>query len=357
MDGRKVFLDSSLVDADASNDSVMDREKFLKRWRERYGELERRFFDWGRDATPKSLVSSTDPEASIVRKGAGKARARYAEHRAVDGRAGVITVTVTTPGAVNEAHKLSELLDEHHTNTEVSAEMVVADSKYGTVDNFLDLHDRGVRGHIPDLSIRQKGSNRRKGIFDISEFMYEEATDTYRCPAGEHLGRRKHKGEREAFEYSAKASICKACTLREKCTRNKSGARTIKRHVRQRELDQMREISRSAQATRDLKVRKHVMEGSFADAANNHGFKRSRWRGLEKVTIQDFFIAAVQNIRILIKRWRKPVGVAQQNRAMGWETAGILSALTRSAHVFAMWLSPKPSLVNLCLVHAEHLTN
>ena len=119
----------------------------------------------------------------------------------------------------------------------------------------------------------------------------------------------------------------------------------------------MREISRSAQATRDLKVRKHVMEGSFADAANNHGFKRSRWRGLEKVTIQDFFIAAVQNIRILIKRWRKPVGVAQQNRAMGGETAGILSALTRSAHVFAMWLSPKPSLVNLCLVHAEHLTN
>lgn len=54
------------------------------------------------------------------------------------------------------------------------------------------------------------------------------------------------------------------------------------------------------------------MERSYADAANNHGFKRSRWRGLEKITIQDLMIAAVQNIRILIKHWRNPVGVAQE---------------------------------------------
>ena len=56
------------------------------------------------------------------------------------------------------------------------------------------------------------------------------------------------------------------------------------------------------------------MERSYADAANNHGFKRSRWRGLQRMTIQNLLIAAVQNIRILIKHWRKPGGVAQEMR-------------------------------------------
>ena len=42
------------------------------------------------------------------------------------------------------------------------------------------------------------------------------------------------------------------------------------------------------------------MEGSFADAANNHHFKRARWRRLWRQQIQDYLIAAIQNLRILL---------------------------------------------------------
>jgi hypothetical protein len=42
------------------------------------------------------------------------------------------------------------------------------------------------------------------------------------------------------------------------------------------------------------------MEGSFAQAANCHGFKRARWRWLWRQQIQDWLIAACQNIKILI---------------------------------------------------------
>ena len=49
------------------------------------------------------------------------------------------------------------------------------------------------------------------------------------------------------------------------------------------------------------------MEGSFADAANNHGFKRSRWRGLWRQKIQDWIIAACQNLRLLLALgWKRP---------------------------------------------------
>jgi hypothetical protein len=42
------------------------------------------------------------------------------------------------------------------------------------------------------------------------------------------------------------------------------------------------------------------MEKSFADAANNHHFKRARWRRLWRQQIQDYLIAAIQNVRILL---------------------------------------------------------
>ena len=351
VDGGKIFCDSSLVDADASNSSVMDRQRFIRTWKKRYGQLERRFFVDEGEAVPKH-VSMTDPDASVVRKGTGTPKVRYAEHRAVDAKQGVITATATTTGAVNEAHKLTELLDAHQSSTHHKAEVVVADSKYGTVDNFLKLHDRGVRGHIPDLSTRQMGSNRREGIFDISEFIYDEQTDTYVCPAGERLRSRKHKKKRKAIEYSASMKTCSACKLKDKCTRSKSGPRTIKRHLRQEELDQMRRLSQSPLSKRDLRTRKHFMERSYADAANNHGFKRSRWRGLEKAAIQNLMIAAVQNIKIYVKHWRKPYGLAQQMREIGQKTAKITNSLHESIHTTISFCSHLLRTSHFCLSEA-----
>jgi len=42
------------------------------------------------------------------------------------------------------------------------------------------------------------------------------------------------------------------------------------------------------------------MERSFANA-KRYGFDRSRWRGLQKISIQELLICAIQNIKCLIK--------------------------------------------------------
>ena len=49
-----------------------------------------------------------------------------------------------------------------------------------------------------------------------------------------------------------------------------------------------------------------MIERSFAEATNFHGFKQARWRGLGRQRIQDFLIAAIQNIRILISKGHVP---------------------------------------------------
>lgn len=86
--------------------------------------------------------------------------------------------------------------------------------------------------------------------------------------------------------------------MKKKCTRSKDGL-TLKRHVRQDELDIMLKDAYSREARKDIKTRQHLSERSFAQSTR-YGFKRARWRRLWRMEIQDFLIAAVQNIRILI---------------------------------------------------------
>ncbi|MGH9879660.1 MAG: transposase, partial [Nitrososphaerales archaeon] len=174
VDGSKIFVDSSLIEADASNNSVVDTQSLKRYLNESYKEMERRLQreseDKEKDDEDKRggvnsrYISTTDPEAAIVRT-SGKAKLRYQTHRAVDRAYEVITATEVTPGDVNEAHMMFWLIESHQLNTETWVETVVADSKYGTISNYLGCYDRGIRAHIPDLKGVQSKSGSRAGIF------------------------------------------------------------------------------------------------------------------------------------------------------------------------------------------------
>lgn len=347
VNGRKIHLDGSLVDANASNNSVCKGpEVLIERLRQELrGEMTKLedpepscpthedcaanvpapssetsasscstafpspIAEPSESGTKKyyepknrSMVSTTDPEAAIVRKGSHGPRARYKNHRAVDDQCGVITALTTTPGNVEENAKLMDLVDQHEQNTGCQTQTVVADMQYGTVENFRACQQRGLISHMADLSLSQASKPHTQGIFSIEQFVYDPASDTYRCPAGQRLTRRKHKKQRQAYEYACAASTCKACSMRGQCTRAQGTvARTIKRHYDQEAIDAAREQSHSQAAKRDRQRRKWRMEGSFADAATHHGFKRARWRLLWRQRIQDLLIATVQNLRTLLR--------------------------------------------------------
>jgi transposase len=310
VDGRKIFIDSSLVDANASNNSVIDTQSLRIHLRDNYKKLEARLeeveerADSSRRYEKKNsrYMSTTDPDAAIVNR--GKPKLSYQIHRAVDGRAEVITATETTIGDVNEAHVMVPLLESHHADTGRGAEVVVADSKYGTIENFLACHDRGLRAHIPDLREASVKRTEKLKIFSEEQFQYDPESDTYRCPAGNRLKPKSLHINRQSRDYAAPKKVCASCHLREQCTKNKSG-RTIKRHLRQEHLDQMREASRSSLAKRDIKTRQHLMERSFA-RGTWYGFDRARWRRLWRVKIQEYLIAAIQNIEVLLRYGEQP---------------------------------------------------
>jgi len=305
--GDKIFVDSSLVAADASQDSVVDTRSLAAQLSEKYEQLQKRLEEQpsaresGRHTEVNArCASATDPDAAIVKR--GDSRLRYQGHRAVD-VSGVITATAVTPGDVNEAHLLMDLAKQHEETTGIAVETAVADSKYGTAENYLACRDAGMRAHIATMSGGTAKRLEKRGLFLEDRFAYDAARDVYVCPAGRELKRRTLHQGRHNLEYMASKRDCRACELREQCTRSKT-ARTVMRHLREEELEAMRAAAKTRAAKRDLKLRQHLCEASFGNAVR-YGFKRARWRRLWRVAIQDFIICTVQNIEKLMRHLRR----------------------------------------------------
>jgi transposase len=308
VDGSRIFVDSSLVHADASLDSVVDLESLKGRIRAGISAIEERLTEAreprgararGRKVN-KRFISTTDPDSSIVAQGGRKLA--YAVHRSVDESNEVITATSTTAGDVNEAHHLVDLLETHHLNTGRSARAVVGDTKYGTVDNYLHCHERGIAAHMQPMSRTSKTDR-----FSREDFIYDAVSDQYICPAGQRLFRAGVDRKRQTYNYQARAAACRDCPIRSGCTQSKSG-RKLTRHFRQRELEVALREAGSTRSKVDIAKRQHLMERSFAQG-KRHGYKRARWRGLCHVSIQQYLVAAVQNIRILVKKGDLPTPV------------------------------------------------
>ena len=247
----------------------------------------------------------------MARKNASdRARMRYKNHRAVDDQCGVITAMETTPGHVMENEKLMDLVDQHEQTTACTVGTVVADAQYGTNENFAACHERGIRSHMKDFRSTLINDAAKRGIFKQSDFRYDEQTQTYVCPAGESLKPTGHI-DRGFQVFVSNRKVCQGCQLRERCMKSKRAVRTLKRHIAHEAIEQARQQSHSGWARRDRRRRQHLMEGSFADATNRHGFKRARWRGLNNQQIQDLLIAACQNIRIFIRNERRRQAAAR----------------------------------------------
>jgi len=310
VDGSKIFVDSSLIDANASNNSVIDTKGLRHQLHKNYKKLEARLEEQSErmESSPyyekknNRYVSSTDPDATIVNR--GKPKLSYQVHRAVDGKNEVITATDTTTGTVNEAHLMLPLLEKHEATTGTKADTVVADSKYGTIDNYLACHDRGIKAHMSDMGKANSKRLAKLKIFQDDQFQYDSQSDTFQCPAGSLLKRKSLHINRESSDYAAPKKVCAVCELRGQCTRNKAG-RTVKRHLRQDDLNAMRQRSQSVEARQDIKTRQHLMERSFA-RSTRYDFDHARWRGLWRMRIQELLVCSIQNIQVLIKQRNKP---------------------------------------------------
>ena len=164
----------------------------------------------------RRYVSTTDPDASIVRQGRAAQSCSTRPTGPLTEAREIITAVEVTPGAVNEGHKMAALIDGHEATTDAQVRTIVADSQWHQ-ENFLLCHDKGMAAHMPAAKYLNEAS--RKGIFSEDQFVYDKETDTFLCPAGQRLKGGALDERTQSRVYLASRRSCRSCPLKPQCTR------------------------------------------------------------------------------------------------------------------------------------------
>jgi hypothetical protein len=142
---------------------------------------------------------------------------------------------------------------------------------------------------------------RRPDLFRDTDFVYNPAADSYRCPGKEtwHFSSQGEQTHRRVYE--APAATCATCSLRAHCPTSQRGRR-IGRSLEETSLDRVRGSLQTESFAKAMRKRKVWVESLFADAKEWHGLRRVRLRGSAKVNIQAQVIAAGQHLKRLLSK-------------------------------------------------------
>ena len=120
------------------------------------------------------------------------------------------------------------------------------------------------------------------------------------CPAGRRstqcslIHDRHHGATYWRFEWGAQ---CEGCELRRRCTQSKTGRRILAVGLHH-DLLQARRREQSIDAFRERMRRRNGIEGTISEAVRL-GLRRTRYRGLAKTRLANYFLGAAVNAR----RW------------------------------------------------------
>jgi|SRR5215212_9986807 len=287
-----------------------DNARKSKDWISREGRQDRAFSSGPRERTADRLVSTTDPDATPTRASEGETKLGYQTHYVVDGgKARVVLNVLVTPSEVSENRPMLDLLWSTAFRWHIRPRRVTGDAKYGTRQNVAALEKVGIRAYvaIPNFDFRDTG------LFGPGHFRYDPERDVYVCPAGEHLHWRAHNSGARGTMYRAKAEVCNACKLKNRCTDSKNG-RTVYRPRDEDYYDRVRAYRGTFAYDKALQKRRVWVEPLFAEAKDWHGMRRFRLRRLKKVNIEASLIASGQNVKRLLafggRRPKKPAQAA-----------------------------------------------
>jgi hypothetical protein len=208
----------------------------------------------------------------------------------------------------SDANQLVPMVEQSIENTGEKMQELSADSGYCSGHNLHKVAQREIDAYIPDPEYQsnvRKGKDQKDDRFHKTNFLYNEAEDTYTCPAGEKLHfsyLQNCKGKEPLRMY--KCSSCQECLSVSQCTKNRRG-RTLCRHPYERELQAMRQKLSSPEGKTIYNKRKKIVEPVFGIIKSVIGFSSFLLRGLFKVKGESNLVAIAYNLRKIASYLRR----------------------------------------------------
>lgn len=202
-------------------------------------------------------------------------------------------------------------LESFKTRYGMQSEEIVADSGYGSEENYEYMFSNGMTPYVKYnmFHVEQRRSY-RNSPFRVSNLFYNPHDDFYVCPMGQ-----KMKFVRQEKRYTAsgyqqtvsvyRASRCQGCPLRGQCHKSKRDRQIEVNHTLDDYKARARELLTSEQGLKHRSRRPVEPEAVFGQIKECGRFRRLRLKGLTGAKIDFGLKALAHNLRKLAQAWAK----------------------------------------------------
>ena len=189
---------------------------------------------------------------------------------------------------------------------------VVADSGYGSEENYRFMDEAGIEGFVKYNRFHLEHRPRYKpDTFHPDSLYYNEEGDYYICPMGQRMSRTGTLQTRTEGGYISQSACyrairCKGCPLRCLCYKAKANQRTIRVNHRLNAYKRKAcELLTSEEGIKERGRRCIEPEAVFGQMKSNMAYHRFRHMGKDKVVMDFTFFAIAFNIKKLCSMMRK----------------------------------------------------
>lgn len=189
---------------------------------------------------------------------------------------------------------------------------VVADSGYGSEENYRFMDEAGIEGFVKYNRFHLEHRPRYKpDTFHPDSLYYNEEGDYYICPMGQRMSRTGTLQTRTEGGYISQSACyrairCKGCPLRCLCYKAKANQRTIRVNHRLNAYKRKAcELLTSEEGIKERGRRCIEPEAVFGQMKSNMAYRRFRHMGKDKVVMDFTFFAIAFNIKKLCSMMRK----------------------------------------------------
>jgi len=185
-------------------------------------------------------------------------------------------------------------------------ENIIADSIFGTCQNYELLEQKGLNNYLkyPSFHNEQKQAYRNNPYLR-ENFIYDPVADAYTCPNQKQLvythsfsQTHKRTGYKNVYRQY-ECTDCSGCPFYKQCCRSEQGAnRLLKVDEKLEVYKQQAKKNLHSEKGKSLRRQRSIeIESCFGDIKHNMGFGRFHLRGLKKVTTEFTLVAMAHNLR------------------------------------------------------------
>ncbi len=286
------------------------RIRELEEQRDRLSEYDGRLEQMG----DRNSMSKTDPDATFMRMkedamNNGQTKPGYNVQISAENQ--FITDFALYPNPTDTLTLipfLNSFLNRYHRLPST----VVADSGYGSEENYRFMDERGMDAYVKYNRFHIEQRPRYKpNPFHQDNFHYNADEDYYVCPMGQHMTRIGISHSKTASGYRSenvryRAQNCKGCPLRCLCYKAKGDHRIIEvNHRLNKYKRKARELLTSEDGIKHRGRRCIEPEAVFGQMKFNMVYRRFRHFGKDKVTMDFAFFAIAFNIKKMCSKMAK----------------------------------------------------